>query len=362
MAPVPPHARIALAEALTAALARTTEFRRRFRGVTLEQAWACDASMYSAHRFHGPGFVLVGDAGCAIDPLSSFGVKKALGSAWLAAVALHTACRGPVTRRSCAGILLAARAGDLRGRASPDPRLRAGGIRGAWRDVLGGSSCRRWHGGATRPGGLAAPTQRSRGGPSATAHRGIPGSAGTPDRLSLIPHPVVRGREIVLDDALQFPAGCAALRARRRSEGPGRRHDAPLRGAARARGLLPDGRVGSASELPGRGGAPSRRRRADHARERCAVAAAPPRRRRKRQRCRRPITLRQQQNNTSVARILLDRDIFGAFSTRARRALAALEQVRTRRSSRRHNDLRAVAPALLLRPHQSCAFRAHRDH
>ena len=31
--------------------------------------------------------------------------------------------------------------------------------------------------------------------------------AQAPDRLSLIPHPVVRGREIVLDDALQFPQG-----------------------------------------------------------------------------------------------------------------------------------------------------------
>ena len=35
--------------------------------------------------------MLVGDAGATIDPLSSFGVKKALASAWMAAVAVHTA-------------------------------------------------------------------------------------------------------------------------------------------------------------------------------------------------------------------------------------------------------------------------------
>ena len=80
-----------MGHALMAELAKTTHLCRRLGQMALDQAWACDASMYSAHRFHGPGFVLVGDAGCAIDPLSSFGVKKALGSAWLAAVALHTA-------------------------------------------------------------------------------------------------------------------------------------------------------------------------------------------------------------------------------------------------------------------------------
>lgn len=56
----------------------------------VEGPWGADASVYSAQRYAGPGFVLVGDAGSAIDPLSSFGVKKALASAWLGAVATHT--------------------------------------------------------------------------------------------------------------------------------------------------------------------------------------------------------------------------------------------------------------------------------
>jgi hypothetical protein len=54
-------------------------------------AWACPASLYTAVRFGRPGLLLVGDAGSFIDPLSSFGVKKALSSGWLAAIAVHTA-------------------------------------------------------------------------------------------------------------------------------------------------------------------------------------------------------------------------------------------------------------------------------
>jgi flavin-dependent dehydrogenase len=58
-------------------------------------AWACPASLYSAARFGRPGVLLVGDAGSFIDPLSSFGVKKALSSGWLAAVIVHTALVDP---------------------------------------------------------------------------------------------------------------------------------------------------------------------------------------------------------------------------------------------------------------------------
>lgn len=61
----------------------------------LAPPWAADASTYGAHEFGGPHFLLVGDAGSFIDPLSSYGVKKALASAWLAAVAAHTSLRYP---------------------------------------------------------------------------------------------------------------------------------------------------------------------------------------------------------------------------------------------------------------------------
>jgi flavin-dependent dehydrogenase len=59
--------------------------------VPLGSAWACPASLYTSARFGRAGLLLVGDAGSFIDPLSSFGVKKALASGWLAAVVVHTA-------------------------------------------------------------------------------------------------------------------------------------------------------------------------------------------------------------------------------------------------------------------------------
>ena len=57
--------------------------------------WGADASLYSTSRYSGPGFLLVGDAASFIDPLSSFGVKKALASGWLAAITANTILRTP---------------------------------------------------------------------------------------------------------------------------------------------------------------------------------------------------------------------------------------------------------------------------
>lgn len=57
--------------------------------------WARDASPYSAVTCGEPGLLLVGDAASFSDPLSSFGIKKALATAWLAAVATRTALDDP---------------------------------------------------------------------------------------------------------------------------------------------------------------------------------------------------------------------------------------------------------------------------
>jgi flavin-dependent dehydrogenase len=73
-----------------AAIEKSAALRQRLDGATLRHDWACDASLYYSEAYAGPRFFLVGDAGSFIDPLSSFGVKKALASAWLAAVAAHT--------------------------------------------------------------------------------------------------------------------------------------------------------------------------------------------------------------------------------------------------------------------------------
>jgi 2-polyprenyl-6-methoxyphenol hydroxylase-like FAD-dependent oxidoreductase len=57
-----------------------------------------DASMYYSRRYVDDNILLVGDAASFIDPLSSAGVKKALASGWLAAVATHTSLQHPNLR------------------------------------------------------------------------------------------------------------------------------------------------------------------------------------------------------------------------------------------------------------------------
>lgn len=81
-----------VAAMLNRQLARTSHLGPGLAGAEpVGDAWACPASLYTSARFARPGLLLVGDAGSFIDPLSSFGVKKALSSGWLAAVVTHTA-------------------------------------------------------------------------------------------------------------------------------------------------------------------------------------------------------------------------------------------------------------------------------
>jgi flavin-dependent dehydrogenase len=81
-------------------LGRTRHFSELVAGATLVgSAWACDASSYAADRVGTAGALLVGDAASFVDPLSSFGVKKALASAWLAAVVTHTCLERPEMQR-----------------------------------------------------------------------------------------------------------------------------------------------------------------------------------------------------------------------------------------------------------------------
>jgi hypothetical protein len=73
------------------------------RGMLIEGPWGADASVYHAGRYAGPGWLLAGDAGSSIDPLSSFGVKKALASGWLAAISTHTAITRTAMRDEALG-------------------------------------------------------------------------------------------------------------------------------------------------------------------------------------------------------------------------------------------------------------------
>src|SRR5262249_36288198 len=82
-----------------AEITKTTKFRGLLKSAVLAAGPAgWDASMYSACRYVDGSVLLVGDAGSFIDPLSSAGVKKALASGWLAAVAVHTALVHPEMR------------------------------------------------------------------------------------------------------------------------------------------------------------------------------------------------------------------------------------------------------------------------
>ncbi len=75
-------------------LERTRHMAALLREATLAAGpFGWDATMYHASRYVDEDVLLVGDAGSFIDPLSSAGVKKALASGWLAAVAVHTSLR-----------------------------------------------------------------------------------------------------------------------------------------------------------------------------------------------------------------------------------------------------------------------------
>lgn len=81
-----------LGEAYAGELSRTDLLRSLTEGARLVGSpWGCDASPYTATRAFDDHALLVGDASSFVDPLSSFGVKKALASGWLGAVAVNTA-------------------------------------------------------------------------------------------------------------------------------------------------------------------------------------------------------------------------------------------------------------------------------
>src|SRR6058998_2758900 len=71
--------------------------------VSVRRAWSSSTSphckRYTASAFAGERFLLVGDAGLFIDPLSSEGVHKAMASAIIGAVVVNTILRRPAMTR-----------------------------------------------------------------------------------------------------------------------------------------------------------------------------------------------------------------------------------------------------------------------
>jgi flavin-dependent dehydrogenase len=76
-------------------LAKTRHIRDLLDGAELGRVWGCDASLYDTSASGGTRQLIVGDAGSFIDPMSSFGVKKALTSAWMGAAVAHTCLTDP---------------------------------------------------------------------------------------------------------------------------------------------------------------------------------------------------------------------------------------------------------------------------
>lgn len=77
-------------------LARTTMLRLACSGARFGGTpWARDASPYDCDAPVRGRLLIAGDAASFVDPLSSYGVKKALASGWLAAVVVHSALRDP---------------------------------------------------------------------------------------------------------------------------------------------------------------------------------------------------------------------------------------------------------------------------
>ncbi len=86
-------------EVYRAALENVPAFAPLLGASTLvDGPWGADASLYTTRAHAGPGFLLAGDAAACIDPLSSFGVKKALASGWLAGIVVRTVIATPSMR------------------------------------------------------------------------------------------------------------------------------------------------------------------------------------------------------------------------------------------------------------------------
>jgi flavin-dependent dehydrogenase len=187
-----------------AELAKTRAFRKIFSRGKLETGpWGADASLYSSKQFYGPGFLLAGDAGSFIDPLSSFGVKKAMVSAWMAAVVVNTCLRHPAMRE------MAMKFFDNREREVYSGYLQKSAA--LFREAAGGHGHAFW-------------TLRSEFAdtPEAKDNRGVTNALNRLKQKSSIQlrraegvrvelRPAIEGREIVLRGALTMPGLPAAL-------------------------------------------------------------------------------------------------------------------------------------------------------
>jgi flavin-dependent dehydrogenase len=86
-----PISRTTLSEVYRAELQKASGIAARVTAARqVGDPWACDATLYRSVRTAEDRALLVGDAASFIEPLSSAGVKKAITSAWRAAVVANT--------------------------------------------------------------------------------------------------------------------------------------------------------------------------------------------------------------------------------------------------------------------------------
>jgi hypothetical protein len=193
----------ALVDAYRAELAKTSALARIVGRATLARAWACDASTYSSERYATPQLLLVGDAGSFIDPLSSFGVKKALASAWVAAIVVNTCLTHPARQTAALDFFSTWERDVCTSHARRARDFAVDAVATHPHPFWAGRASADVEGEDTAPWPSASRTEMS-----AALHLIRDSEAldlALDDRVTFEPRPVIRGHEIVLEDALTLP-------------------------------------------------------------------------------------------------------------------------------------------------------------
>jgi flavin-dependent dehydrogenase len=194
---------LALADAYRREIDKSVMLATTLRDATLQRVWACDASTYSSRRLGGAGFLLVGDAGSFIDPLSSFGVKKALTAAWMAATVVNT-CLVDCNRFEAAVELFTEWDRDVCATHARRSRQFARAAAEHYPSPF-------WERRADAAVGEGEPARPAEPQPAdvAGALRALRDAdvldLSIADRVRFAPRPVIRGREVVLEEALALP-------------------------------------------------------------------------------------------------------------------------------------------------------------
>ena len=165
-----------------------------------------DASQYRASAYAGERWLLVGDAGSFIDPLSSAGVKKALASGWLSAVAVHTALATP-SMRPHAFALFSAREHEIEQHLSRESRRFLADASGRHRRPFWEERSAEDASELDEDEAVQRAFERLKAKDDWQARRG--------PSIAVEPRPIVRGNEIVLEShlvSLDEPRGVRYLR------------------------------------------------------------------------------------------------------------------------------------------------------